>query len=243
MALTTDIVLRPGVFQSFEALSTEGASTLMLAGGAFNFDTVSAQGNLAVASDASLAATVALSAGDNRFSIADGFTGSVDGGAGNDTVEVMGGTQAAPVAFGAISNIEAYRQTAGFATVAGTGNVGAMYLGSGRFVGFGRSTLTASQIGVDTGATFGSTGVVNGNIAVAGTLSAGASPGTMTVNGNVSLLGGSVSLFELTPAGSDRVWPTAPSASRPARRCGSRGPAPATPSTSSPPACRAGSRR
>ncbi len=205
LALATDTVLRPGAFQNFEALSVEGASTLMLAGGAFGFDQVSAQGNLAVASDAALAATVAFGAGDNRFQVAGGFTGSVDGGAGNDTIEVSAGSQAAPVAFGAIGNVEAYRQTAGFATLAGNGNVGAMYLGGGRFVGLAGSTLTASQIGVDMGATFGSAGVVNGNIAVAGTLSPGASPGTMTVNGNVSLLNGSVSLFELTPAVSDKL--------------------------------------
>lgn len=205
LALATDTVLRPGVFRNFEALSTEGASTLMLAGGAFNFDKVSAQGNLAVASDASLAATVAFGAGDNRFLVAGGFTGSVDGGAGNDTIEVTGGAQAAPVAFGSIGNVEAYRQTGGFATLAGTGNVGAMYLGGGRFVGLGGSTLTASQIGVDTGAIFGSAGVVNGNLAVAGTLSPGATVGTMTVNGNVSLLAGSTSLFELTPAASDKL--------------------------------------
>ncbi len=205
LALASDTMLRPGVFRNFEALATEGASTLVLAGGAFSYDRVTAQGNLAIASDASLAANVTFGAGDNRFSIAGGFAGSVDGGAGNDTVEVSGGTQAAPVAFGAIGNVEAYRQTARFATLSGAGSVGAMYLGGGRFVGLAGSVLTASQIGVDTGATFGSAGVVNGNVTVAGTLSPGASPGTMTVNGNVSLLGGSVSLFELTPAVSDKL--------------------------------------
>lgn len=55
------------------------------------------------------------------------------------------------------------------------------------------------------GATFGSAGIVNGNISVAGTLSPGASPGTMTVNGNVALASGSVSLFEITPTIADQL--------------------------------------
>jgi fibronectin-binding autotransporter adhesin len=42
-------------------------------------------------------------------------------------------------------------------------------------------------------------------VAVAGTLSPGASPGTMTVNGNVALAAGSNALFELTSAVSDQL--------------------------------------
>ena len=52
---------------------------------------------------------------------------------------------------------------------------------------------------------FGSAGTVTGNIVVAGTLSPGASPGTMTVNGNVALAAGSLSVFELTSTVSDRL--------------------------------------
>jgi fibronectin-binding autotransporter adhesin len=40
------------------------------------------------------------------------------------------------------------------------------------------------------GATFGSAGAINGDIAVRGTLSPGASPGTMTVSGNMILASG-----------------------------------------------------
>jgi uncharacterized protein with beta-barrel porin domain len=46
--------------------------------------------------------------------------------------------------------------------------------------------ITAAQ-----GATFGSADAVTGDITVAGTLSPGASPGTMTVTGDVALVSGS----------------------------------------------------
>jgi len=40
---------------------------------------------------------------------------------------------------------------------------------------------------------------------VSGTLSPGASPGTMTVNGDIALAGSSVSLFEIAPDASDKL--------------------------------------
>jgi outer membrane autotransporter protein len=74
-----------------------------------------------------------------------------------------------------------------------------------RLVDLSGSTIRAVQIAVRSGATFWSAGLVIGNIAVAGTLSPGASPGTMTVTGNVSLASGSVSLFEITPTIADKL--------------------------------------
>jgi uncharacterized protein with beta-barrel porin domain len=69
----------------------------------------------------------------------------------------------------------------------------------GRLVGLGGSTINAPGITVGSGATFGSAGTVNANLSVSGILSPGASPGTMTVNGNVTLNSGSTALFEITP--------------------------------------------
>src|SRR5690606_27827784 len=54
-------------------------------------------------------------------------------------------------------------------------------------------------------ATFGSAGTVNGNLDVSGTLSPGASPGTLTVNGDVALAASSVTFFEMTPTVSDAI--------------------------------------
>jgi hypothetical protein len=94
---------------------------------------------------------------------------------------------------------------------AGTASMGGGYLfntvnvSGGRLIGLAGSVLVAPSITVAQGATFGSAGIVAGDIAVAGTLSPGASPGTMTVIGNVNLAKGSTSLFELTPTVDDKL--------------------------------------
>lgn len=199
-----DRMLATGLLTEFEILNSEGTGTLTLTG-AHVYDVMTANTGLTIASGASLRAPVTFGAGDNRFTIAGGFAGSVDGGAGNDTIQVSGGSSAAPVAFTNVANVEALGMSAGFATLSGTGIFGSIDLTGGRFVGLAGSVIRAGQIAVRSGATFGSAGIVNGNITVAGTLSPGASPGTMTVNGNVSLASGSVSLFEITPTIADQL--------------------------------------
>ncbi len=193
------------VLSGFETLATEGTGTLSL-GGAHAYDRVLAGSDLTIVAGASLVAPqVVFAGGDNRFTIAGTFAGSVDGGAGSDTIAVSGGSQSTPVAFGSVANVEAFTMSGGFATVSGTAAFGNVDLAGGRLVGFAGSTIGASQILVRQGATFGSAGTVNANLTVAGTLSPGASPGTMTVNGNVALQSGSVSLFEITPTVSDKL--------------------------------------
>lgn len=200
-----DLALRANTLTNFQRLTTEGAGTLTLAGGSFTFDTLSAAGNLTLAADAGLAARIAFGPADNRLVIAGGFAGSVDGSTGTDSIDLSGGSAAAPVAFLSINSVEAYRMSGGFATIAGTASLGNVTLTGGRLVGLAGSSMTASGFTVGQGATFGSAGIVNGNIAIAGTLSPGASPGTMTVNGNVSLAATSVSVFEITPTLSDKL--------------------------------------
>ena len=193
------------VLTGFETLATEGPGTLSLSG-TQAYDRVLASGDLTIAAGASLVAPqVLFAAGNNRFTIAGTFAGSVDGGAGSDTIAVSGGSQATPVAFGSVANVEAFAMSGGFATVSGTAAFGTVDLTGGRLVGLAGSTIGASQILVRQGATFGSAGTVNANLTVAGTLSPGASPGTMTVNGNVALQSGSVSLVEITPTVSDKL--------------------------------------
>ncbi len=204
LELAGDRTLGAGLLTEFEILNSEGTGTLTLTG-AHVYDAVNASTGLTIASGASLKGLVTFGAGDNRFTIAGGFAGSVDGGAGNDTIQVSGGSSAAPVAFTNVANVETLGMSAGFATLSGTGSFGSIDLTGGRFVGLAGSVIRASQIAVRSGATFGSAGIVNGNIIVAGTLSPGASPGTMTVNGNVSLASGSVSLFEITPTIADQL--------------------------------------
>jgi hypothetical protein len=189
----------------FATLTTEGTGTLALAG-SYAFDRVTGSGNLAVLAGSTLTAgQFRFGDDDNRLTIAGRFVGSVDGGAGRDTIAVSGGSETAPVAFGSIADVEALAMTGGFATVSGTAVLDTVDMSGGRLVGLSGSTLSATQFLVRQGATFGSAGTVNGNVTVAGILSPGASPGTMTVNGNVALQSGSLSLFEITPTVSDKL--------------------------------------
>ncbi|WP_294196911.1 autotransporter outer membrane beta-barrel domain-containing protein [uncultured Sphingomonas sp.] len=189
----------------FETLVSTGTGTLTLAG-AQSYGQVLAGTDLTIASGGSLTTgTVRMGAGNERLTIAGGFAGAVDGGAGSDTIAVSGGSASAPVAFTDVANVEAFGMSAGYATVSGTAALGSVALAGGRLVGLAGSTLSASRFDVGAGATFGSAGTVNGNVNVAGILSPGASPGTMTVNGNVTLASGSLSVFELTPTVSDKL--------------------------------------
>lgn len=189
----------------FATLTTEGSGTLSLAG-TYAFDRVSGTGNLTLLANAALT-TGQLRFGDddNRLTIAGRFAGSIDGGAGRNTIAISGGNAAAPVAFGSIAQVAALSMSDGFATVSGNAALGTVDMSGGRLVGLAGSTLSADQFLIRSGATFGSAGTVNGNVTVAGILSPGASPGTMTVNGNVALQSGSVSLFEITSTVSDKL--------------------------------------
>lgn len=205
VGLAGDRTLAAGVLTEFETLATEGNGTLSLSG-TQSYDRITTNADLVVLGGASLSAgQVQFGGGNNRLTVVGQFAGSVDGGAGTDTIAVTGGSEAAPVAFGTIANVESFGMSTGFATIAGSAALGSIDLSGGRLVGLAGSTIGATQITVRQGATFGSAGTVNGNLTVAGTLSPGASPGTMTVNGNVALQSGSVSLFELTPTVSDKL--------------------------------------
>jgi hypothetical protein len=192
----------------FERFSLNGnaltiAGTLGANHQALSFDDT--DDTIAVAAGGRLLGDVSLGGGNDRLTIAGAFAGSVDGGAGSDLLSVSGGSQAAPVAFISIANVEDYAQSSGFVTISGTAALGAANLTGGRLVGLVGSTINAGTINVQQGATFGSAGTVNANLTLAGTLSPGASPGTMTVNGNVSLGAPSVSLFEITPTAADKL--------------------------------------
>lgn len=150
---------------------------------------------------------VSLGDGDDSFLQRGGGTvnGTIDGGGGANSFLVSGGTADGPAMFGDIRNFQRFAQSAGFARIGGTAAFGSIELTGGRLIGEAGSVITAPQITVGQGATFGSAGVVNGNITVAGTLSPGASPGTMTVNGNVALGSTSTSVFELSSTVADRL--------------------------------------
>ncbi|MBW6526741.1 hypothetical protein KZ813_07820 [Sphingomonas sp. RHCKR7] len=148
---------------------------------------------------------VFLGAGDDRVTLAGSFAGAIDGGDGTDSITVTGGTAAAPIAFTRLTDVEQLAVTGGYATIAGAAALRRLDVTGGRLVGLAGSTISAPLITVARGATFGSAGTVDANLAIAGTLSPGASPGTMTVNGNVALAGGSTALFEITPSVYDKL--------------------------------------
>ena len=205
LELAGNQTLAAGTLNGFETLATEGTGALTLTG-TQAYNQVSAATDLTIASGSSLTAgQVAFTGGNQRFTIAGLFAGAVDGGAGTDTITLSGGTATAPVAFTNVANVEALAMTGGYATVSGNAAFGSVDMTGGRLVGFAGSTMSAAQFLVRQGATFGSAGTVNGNVTVAGILSPGASPGTMTVNGNVTLNSGSLSYFELTPTVSDKL--------------------------------------
>ena len=189
----------------FEAITAQGAAMLTLVNG-FTLQSLSVEGHLTLVSDAALTTdSLTFGSADNRFVINGLFAGSIDGGAGNNHILLNAGSAAAPVRFGAVNNIAGLDMSGGYATVSGDADFGLIDLTSGRLVGLAGSTIRAGSISVRQGATFGSAGHVIGNVNVAGTLSPGASPGTMTVTGNVALTGGSTTLMEVSPTLSDQL--------------------------------------
>jgi len=156
-----------------------------------------------------LAGNVDLGDGNDRLVIAglNSVTGTRTGGAGTDTLDFRtAGTYATPVSWDGtgFDSFEALNVSSGVLSLTGNANYQTVSVTGGRLIGQAGTTITsANAIVVNQGATFGSAGIVNGNIDVRGTLSPGASPGTMTVNGNVSFAAGSNLLLEVAPTGSD----------------------------------------
>ncbi len=135
------------------------------------------------------------------------ITGARNGGDGTDTLIFnTSGTYAAPTLLdpNAYTGFEALNVDGGVISTTGTSSWAAITLTGGRLIGQAGSVITAtSGVLIARGATFGTAGTVNGNILVEGTLSPGASPGTMTVNGDVHFFSGSNLLLELSPTASD----------------------------------------
>lgn len=158
----------------------------------------------------SIAGPVTLASGSNSFTIGAGSSvgGPVIANGSDDLlILAIGGSDAAPQELRLSSYIgfERTRQDSGTIALSGDFTTGELAVAGGRFIGRTGSVLNAAAVLVGQGATFGSAGTVNGNIAVQGTLSPGSSPGTMVVNGNVALAGSSTTLFEMTPTISDAL--------------------------------------
>lgn len=154
---------------------------------------------------------VVLGAGEDTFAAyaSSSVRGTVEGGAGYDRLAFY------------LANTDDSRVTLDFTPYAGfeqlaVGSGIGVYQGDiafdtvavegGRLIGAAGSTLAAANgVRVANGATFGSAGRVIGNVTVAGTLSPGASPGTMAIDGNLVLENGSTTVFEMSDAQSDAI--------------------------------------
>lgn len=182
--------------------SVDGASGLNLTNsGTISGDVWLNGANVALANTGTITGNITTGIGNDSFALSGTFAGALDGGSGTNTLSIGGGNQS----FSTISNMAALAQSGGFASVSNVATFGAVSMTGGRLVGLGGSTINASSITVGSGATFGSAGTVNANLSISGILSPGASPGTMTVNGNVTLNSGSTSLFEITPTAQDKL--------------------------------------
>ncbi len=162
-------------------------------------------GNATLVNSGTITGNIVTGDGDDRLVMNGAFAGSIYAGAGNNALDINGGSPATPVAMGSVTGIGSLTQGGGFATVSGDASFGTVVLSGGRLVGLAGSVMNATSFDVQRGAVFGSAGTVNGNITVSGTLSPGASPGTMTVNGNVLLATGSTTIFEIAPNARDKL--------------------------------------
>lgn len=160
----------------------------------------------AITNSGTINGNVLLGNGDALFTAAGGsVNGLLSGGAGYDEVDVVAGTASPVSAFRALSDIAEFQVNSGKATISDFAQIDRIDLFGGSLVGLSGSAIFTKEVIVGKAATFGSAGVVTGNIVVAGTLSPGASPGRMRVIGDVSLQPGSRSLFELTTTAQDQL--------------------------------------
>ncbi|MFD2579868.1 autotransporter domain-containing protein [Novosphingobium colocasiae] len=172
---------------------------------------------------------VYMGTGNDHFTLSGGVNGLIDLGDDNDVLELRDGwsigglgvlagtgtdelriattsTYAEPteIGLGQFSGFETVAVQSGVTAFSGNGAFDSIHVAGGRLIGRTGSEIDA-DVTVDQGATFGSAGLVRGDIVVNGTLSPGASPGTMTVVGDVQLGAGSSTVFEFTPSASDAL--------------------------------------
>ena len=200
--------LRIDLDSTFDSVSIDGGLMTIVAGTTLTAPVIGGVANDTLAVLGTLVGNVGLGAGDDRLILANfDSSNSYSGGAGSDTIELRTtSTYENPLAFSGdeVSDFERLAVSSGVVSLTDDTSWESISITGGRLIGQAGTTITSSSaILVGTGATFGSAGTVNADIDVRGTLSPGASPGTMTVNGDVMFRTGSNLLLELTPTVSD----------------------------------------
>ncbi|MGQ3050358.1 MAG: DUF4347 domain-containing protein [Roseateles sp.] len=179
-------------------LTKTGASTLTLSGGnTYSGATVVSAGTLSVASDGNL--------GSGALTLAAGTTLALTGATTVDNAIALSGN--ATVSTSANATLSGNISGAGGLTKAGASSLtlsgsntfsGATNVAAGTLLVNGALAST-SAVTVASGATLGGSGSISGNTTVnnGGTLAPGNSPGTLTVNGNLTMAAGSTLAVEI----------------------------------------------
>ena len=188
-------------------LTTGGSADLVLGGtiGGGGSLIKAGTGRLVLTGDNSFAGATTINAGTVQLGNGGG-TGSVAGDIVNNSALVVDRAGVVTLA-GVISGTGTVTKTgAGTLILSGSNAAGGQYTGTTtvnqgilRVEGaFGDTVGNAAQVNVASGGTLQGNGTVHGDVAVQsnGTLSAGASPGMLTIAGDLTLGDGSTSLFE-----------------------------------------------
>jgi hypothetical protein len=196
--------------QGETAITGTAANNALVVQGTVNGHVDLGDGNNSFTLGGTVNGNVAFGSGSDTLNLEEGWviTGSATGGTGQDSLGVpISGSYEEPTVID-LSRFSDFEELnldgGGVGAVATNLTFEEINVDRGRLIGLAGSTISG-DVNVATGGTFGSAGTVNGNITVGGTLSPGASPGTMTVNGDLTLSAGSTTLFEMTPTASDAI--------------------------------------
>ncbi|WP_178131204.1 autotransporter-associated beta strand repeat-containing protein, partial [Reyranella sp. CPCC 100927] len=196
-----------GAITGTGGLVVTGTSALTLDGSnTYTGATTVAAGTLTLGASGSIAPSSAVT-------VATGATLATTGG-GSHTVRHLAGVAGSTVTLDSALTVDTATATAFDGTISGNGSLIKSGAASWTFGGSashtGGTTIDAGTllvngtiggtVTVNAGGTLGGTGTITGPVTVGGTLSAGASPGTLTV-GTLTLNRGSTSRFELNSPG------------------------------------------
>lgn len=200
--------LQIDIDSTFDLVRLNGGTTTVAAGTTLTAPIEGGDGSDTFRVLGTLVGDVNLGGGDDRLVLGTYDPANLySGGAGVDTIELhVASNYETPFQLNGDEFVDFERLEVGSGVVSLTSDASwdGVVVSGGRLIGQAGTTLTsASAIQVASGATFGSAGTVIADIDVRGTLSPGASPGTMTVDGDVTFRTGSNLLLEVSPTVSD----------------------------------------
>ena len=189
-----------------------GANMISNQGGTITGNILAGSGTDSLINSGTISGNVDLGAGADMLTIGTGasFGGAVTAGGGTDVLAFNTGSTYAEqttIDGSSFTGFEQVNNSAGVNSFTGNLSVEEVNVTGGRLIGQAGSTLIGS-VDVASGGTFGTAGTVSGNVTVGtgGTLSPGASPGIMTINGNLTIANGTTTTFEFVPVGqSDQI--------------------------------------